>query len=84
MIVENDRLTALENNLIDYPAILTPDHVADILGVSRRTVDDYIKAGIINAFTLDPTKERKLYRVTKDSLLAYISNNNNNLGGQDK
>jgi len=74
MAVPKDKLTALEKDLSAYPAVLTPDQVADILGVSRRTADEYIKAGIIEAFPLDPSKERKQYRVTKAALMAYITN----------
>lgn len=68
-----DKLTALENDLKQYGPTLTPDDVAEVLKLSRRTVDDYIKAGIIEAFPLDPTKERKQYRVTKAALVAYIN-----------
>ena len=75
-MAEQEKLTVLENDLKKYPAVLTPDQVAEILGLSRRTVDDYIKAGTIEAFPLDPNKERKQYRVTKAALMVYITNKN--------
>ena len=75
-MADQDKLTVLENDLKKYPAVLTPDQVAEILGLSRRTVDDYIKAGTIEAFPLDPNKERKQYRVTKAALMVYITNKN--------
>jgi excisionase family DNA binding protein len=76
MEAAKERLTALERDLMKYPAVLTPDQVADILGVSRRTADDYIKAGVIESFVLDPSRERKQYRVTKAALMAYMTNSN--------
>jgi len=74
---EQDKLKSLEKGLQNYPPVLTPDQVADILGVSRRTVDDYIKADVIKAFPLDPSKARKQYRVTKAELMAYVTNKGN-------
>lgn len=74
---EKEQLKALGNDLQNYPAVLTPDQVADILGVSRRTADDYIKAGVIDAFALDPNKDRKQYRVTKAALMAYLTSKDN-------
>jgi excisionase family DNA binding protein len=66
------------NNLIleglkQYPAVLDPDQVADIIGVSRRTMDELIKGGTVKAFALDPTKYRKQYRINKADLIAYLT-----------
>jgi len=69
-----ERTTILADGLKKYPPVLYPDQVAEIIGVSRRTLDDLIKRGVIAAFTLDPTKERKQYRVNKADLIAYMMN----------
>lgn len=76
-MAEKDKLTILTDDLKDYPTVLDPDQVADIIGVSRRTVDDLIKNGVIKAFALDPAKQRKQYRVNKADLMAYITNKSN-------
>lgn len=77
-MAEHEKAAVLENDLKGYPAVLDPNQVADILGVSRKTVDGLIAAGVIEAFPLDPNKERKQYRVTKANLIAYITNKNSN------
>ena len=68
-----EELTPLENDLKKYGPTLTPEEVAEILQLSRKTVDEYIKNGTINAFPLDPTKERKQYRVSKSALIEYMT-----------
>ena len=69
-----DKITILTAELKKYPTVLDPEQVADILGISRRTVDNLIKSNVLKSFVLDPSKERKQYRVNKADLMAYITN----------
>lgn len=72
-MTNTDRFTLLADDLKKLPTVLDPEQVADVIGVSRRTVDDLIKKGVIKAFALDPTRERKQYRINKADLLVYIT-----------
>lgn len=49
--------------------VYTLDEVAEILKVSRRTLYNYIKAG-----TLHAVKMGKYWRVSEESLQAFVSN----------
>lgn len=49
--------------------VYTLDEVADIMKVTKRTLYNYIKAG-----TLHAVKMGKYWRVSEDSLQAFISN----------
>lgn len=76
-MAEAERTSILLKELQHLPTVLDPDQVADVIGVSRRTVDDLIKAGVIHAFALDESKIRKQYRVNKADLIAYITTRTN-------
>jgi hypothetical protein len=66
----------LEKQLEKYEGLaLDMDQVAEVLNVSRKTADK-LKLEL-KAFPLDPTKERKDYRVTKANIIAYLLNKNN-------
>ena len=67
----------LEKQLEGYPVALDPGQVAEVLGVSRRYVDQLLTAGKLQHFVLDETKQRKEKRVTKAALIAFMSNNQN-------
>lgn len=71
-----DRVQILTAELKAYPAVLDPNQVADIIGISRKTIDDLIKREVIKAFPLDPARERKQYRINKADLIAYLMNTN--------
>lgn len=75
-VADNNRKDILENDLKEYPAVLDPDTVAEILGVSKKTINNMITAGRLVFFALDPTKERKQYRITKADLIAYMLDTN--------
>lgn len=62
----------LERELERYPVSLEPTEVAEILGVSRRTVDNLINDGVIASFVVDDSKVQKQKRVLKAVLIAYM------------
>lgn len=75
-MTKEDQSALLEAQLDKYPAVgLTPDQVAEALGISRRYVDTLLDAGKLEYFVLDPEKTYKQKRVTKATLLAFIQKN---------
>lgn len=58
-----------------YPLALDPDQVAEILGITRRTVDKLLHDGKIKYFAIDPEAERKQKRVAQCDLIAYMTAN---------
>ena len=74
-MTDNQR-RALEAQLSKYEAIgLNPEQVAEVLGVTRRYVDTLLNEGKLEHFVLDPTKQLKQKRVTKQALISYIQKN---------
>ena len=55
--------------LEDYPDILTPKEVMEILGVSKNTLYQLINNGSIPATRLG----RKLWRIQKQALLDFLA-----------
>lgn len=66
----------LNQELKKYPVALDPSQVAEILGVSRRYVDQLLDDGKIAYFVLDETKKQKQKRVLKATLIAYVIQQN--------
>lgn len=74
----NDTKTAiLERELEKYPTALDPNQVAEVLGVSRKTVDKLLENGTLDCFTVDPTAERKQKRVTKATIIDFMMDTKN-------
>jgi excisionase family DNA binding protein len=60
--------------LEQYQDILSPDDAAEILGVTRRAVYDYVKSGALGSFTMkraDGRTVRKVF-IPKQALLDYM------------
>lgn len=55
--------------LTNYPPVLTVRDVAQILGVTQKTVRNLIKSGAITSF-----KVGRLIRIPKDKLIDYLEN----------
>jgi hypothetical protein len=68
----------LEKQLDKYPVALDPTQVGEILGVSRRYVDQLLDDGKIPYFVLDDTKQYKQKRVLRANLIAYMIQQNQN------
>lgn len=68
----------IEKQLEKYPVALEPLHIAEILNVSRRYVDQLIDEGKLEHFVLDPTRQYKQKRVLKANLIAFMINQTNN------
>ena len=62
---------------IEYaPKLITPDDAAHLLGVSRSTVQNWIKRGTIPYIELPTgTLIRRTYRIPLDGLLSSLSGN---------
>ena len=70
---DSQRVALLEKQLEKYDATaLGPEQVAEVLGCTRRYVDKLIAEGKLEAFALDPSKQRKEWRVTKAALIAFM------------
>jgi hypothetical protein len=54
---------------------LTPDEVMKLLGVKRKRVEVLREKGVLQAFPLDPTAQRKDWRFKKVDLEVYLLNN---------
>lgn len=54
---------------------LDVEDVQRVLKVGRKTVEKLIKTGEIDAYIINPEAQRKMYRVTKAALAAYIVKN---------
>jgi excisionase family DNA binding protein len=53
---------------------LTTTEAAKVLQVSERTIRNFIKAGYLTAYKLDPySKTASHYRITSASIKAYIT-----------
>lgn len=74
----SDRRDTLEKQLEAYPVALDPDQVAEILGITRRTVDKLLNEGKLPYFAVNPEAARQLKRVTKADLIGYMINNHIN------
>ena len=70
-----EKRTALQQQLKDYPPSLTPDQVAEVIGVDRKTADRLLREGKIESFVLDPEAQRLRRRVTKAVLIDYMITN---------
>ena len=57
----------MEKYLMNYPPVLSVDEVAEILGVTGKTIRHLIRAGDI-----DCIKVGRLIRIPKDRLVEYI------------
>lgn len=57
----------MEKYLEQYPPVLSVDEVANILGVTGKTVRHLIKAGDINSI-----KVGRLIRIPKNRLIEYL------------
>lgn len=57
----------MEKYLKNYPPVLSVDEVADILGVTGKTIRRLIKVGEIGSI-----KVGRLIRVPKDRLIEYL------------
>lgn len=69
-----EKTALLERQLAAYPDSLDLDQVAEVINVSRKTVDRLTEAGTLEAFAVDPTKQRQDKRVAKAILIAYMLN----------
>lgn len=74
MTVDTKR-AEIEKFITGYPVSLDPDQVAEILGITRRTVDKLLDEQRIKYFVINPESERKLKRVTKADLVSYMLDN---------
>lgn len=66
------RKELLEKELENYPRTLSRDQVAEILELSRRTVDGLVEKKLIPSFTLDPEATRKNIKINKSDLILYM------------
>ena len=57
----------MEKYLYNYPPVLNVNNVAEILGVTPKTVRNLIKSKTISSI-----KVGRLVRVTKESLIDYL------------
>jgi excisionase family DNA binding protein len=57
----------MDEYLNNYPAVLTVNDVAEILGVTGKTVRNLVKAGAISHI-----KVGRLIRIPKDKLVDYL------------
>ena len=57
----------MEKYLDKYPPVLSTDEVAEVLGVTCKTVRVLINSGELKGIRVG-----KLYKVTKDVLLEYL------------
>lgn len=57
----------MEKYLDKYPPVLSTDEVAEVLGVTSKTVRVLINSGELKGIRVG-----KLYKVTKDVLLEYL------------
>ena len=57
----------MEKYLDKYPPVLSTDEVAEVLGVTSKTVRVLISSGELKGIRVG-----KLYKVTKDVLLEYL------------
>lgn len=73
---EGSSTAMLERALEKYPPALDPEQVAEVLGVTRRYVDNLLREGKLDHFVLDPTKQRLEKRVNKAALIAFMLNAN--------
>lgn len=64
--------STLDTQLEKYPVALDPIQVAEILGISRRYVDQLLADGKVGYFVIDETKKQQQKRVLKANLIAYI------------
>lgn len=62
-----ERETMMEKYLENYPPVLSVDEVADILGVTGKTIRHLIKAGDLGSI-----KVGRLIRIPKDRLVEYL------------
>ena len=69
-----NRIDMFEEDLKDYPRTLASDQVAEILGLSTRTVDGLIEKKLIPSFPLDPEAKRKNIKINKSDLILYMLN----------
>ena len=61
--------------LSNYPEILTPKDLIEILNLSRNTIYDMLRNGIIPSYKVG---NGKIWRINKDDLIDYLKSNNNN------
>ena len=61
----------IEKYLADYPPVLNVNEVADILGVTGKTIRNLIKAGDIGSI-----KVGRLIRIPIDRLIDYLGSKN--------
>ena len=64
---KTERRTMMEKYLENYPPVLNVDEVADILGVTGKTIRHLIKTG-----NLGSIKVGRLIRIPKDRLVEYL------------
>ena len=64
---KTERGTMMEKYLENYPTVLSVDEVADILGVTGKTIRHLIKAGDLGSI-----KVGRLIRIPKDRLVEYL------------
>lgn len=74
-MTQSDRKNTLEKQLEGYPVALDPDQVAEVLGITRRTVDKLLNEEKLPYFAIDPEAARQQKRVTKGDLIDYMINN---------
>lgn len=54
--------------LFNYPDILTPQHIMEILSISKNTLYHMIQSNELPAFKLGP----RAWRFRKEDIIAYI------------
>ena len=64
---QTERGTMMEKYLEVYPLVLSVDEVADILGVTGKTIRHLINAGDLGSI-----KVGRLIRIPKDRLVEYL------------
>ena len=64
---KTERGTMMKKYLENYPPVLSVDEVADILGVTGKTIRHLIKAGDLGSI-----KVGRLIRIPKDRLVEYL------------
>lgn len=66
------RKQLLEDELKDYPAALSRDEAAEIMGISRRKIDDLVERKVIPSFVVDPASQKKQVKINKSDLMAHM------------
>lgn len=84
-LTKEEQIALCEKHLSQFPAVLDPNQVGLALGVTRRTVDDWLKdqdaegnpkEPILTSFVLNEERKYKQRRVAKAVLIEFMMRKN--------